>query len=225
MPFSPLPKKFLEDLTRITQQAGRVVELGCGDGKLAELLRRIGARPLLLDRRHPRLGSAAQVVGDARRPPLRRGTVDLLLAANVIRHLGFPRSNRPVPAVWHDLVAPGGCLYVFEDSPESGTPALNNYRDLQTYLARVAPELRRPLVPRARFATACRRERSAPAWRFGRERNTWPCDIEVVLQLLAGVREEPASPAGEGRELRDRIARDGLDYGYYWWARWERTVS
>jgi SAM-dependent methyltransferase len=222
MPFSPLPKTFLEDNRRLG--SGTVVELGCGDGSFARLLRGAGARPWLLDRRHPRTGSAAGIVADAQDPPLPDGCVDLLVAANLLRHLAPPTRRRPVPPAWRALVRPGGCLYIFEDEPCAAPAAARNYRDLQVHLARIAPEWRRPLLAARTFARCCAAERDATGeWSFGRRRNKWPSNPDAVLRFLGGTDAEP--DGGEAQRLSEAIAASGLDYGFYWWARWQRREA
>jgi len=225
MPFSPLPRTFLDDLIR--HATGRVVELGCGDGAFARLLAPVGLRPLLLDRRRPIAGSAAGVVADALHPPLPPASVQLLLAANLLRHVARPGPGRPVPPVWRELVAPGGSLYIFEDEPADAPAAVRNYRDLQAYLAGVAPGQRRPLLSARDFRRACGDGKGpgdvAGAWTFGCERNTWPSDAPAVLRMLAGGGRVEAG--GAAARLQSAIAASGLDYGYYWWACWHREES
>ncbi|MFO7653146.1 MAG: class I SAM-dependent methyltransferase [Candidatus Krumholzibacteriia bacterium] len=207
---------FLDDLHAVRH--GRVTELGCGDGRLAALLRERGVRPLLLDRRRPWQGTSAEVVADACRPPLRAGGWNLVLAASLLRHVHRPRPGEPVPRPWADLVAPGGSLWVFEDEPLSRPRPARNYRDLQGFLSRVVAG-RRPLLSRREFAAACRDGRGT--WRLGSQENRWPVDTAAVLQLLRGT--GPVS-AGEAERLCTAIASHGLSYGRFWWARWSPEV-
>ena len=230
MPFSPLPKTFLEDLHRRLQ--GCVVELGCADGQFSRLLQAEGVCPWRLDQRAPTAGSVADVVADALCLPLAPASVDLLVAANLLRHLWPLAEHRPAPPSWQQCLAPGGCLYIFEDEPLQQPAAARNYWRLQSFLARLLPESRRPLLPRSEFTgrlplKGCSRGQ----WRLGYQQNSWPADPKAALALLRGEGDpgvdaaERAFPrgqkaAGEAHRLIADIARDGLSYGTYWWARW-----
>jgi len=182
------------------------------------VLREAGARPIASDR----LPCAAFELGpalraDATAPPLR--DVPVLIAANLLRHLWDPVRGSRVTATWRDCLAPGGRLYVFEDEPAADPGPARNYRDLQAWLARLVP-WRRALLPRADFER-CEAVTSAPgAWSFGRTRNQFsPGNRHDVLSLLVderGVTPEIVKP------LADRIAEEGVDYGCFWWARFER---
>jgi SAM-dependent methyltransferase len=219
MSFSPLPTTLLEEL------AGRrgepVVELGCGDGRLSALLEARGCAVWRLDRRPPWHGSAAQVVADAGALPLGEGSVGLLICANLLRHLWPPPGGRVVPDDWRRCLRAGGALFILEDEPRSRPAAVRHYRDLQAFLARVDPGGRRPLLPRQRFEARLARSGERGGWRTGAGRNRYPADRRAAAALLRGTGTGTRDGGeGEAARLARAIARDGLDYGEYWWACW-----
>jgi len=219
MPFSPLPKTFLEDLH--SRRLGRVVELGCGDGQFTALLKAEGASPLCVDRSPRVSGSVADLVADALELPLKPGSVQFLVAANLLRHLWPLPTLAPVPAAWLNCLAPGARLYILEDEPAGDPPAARNYRDLQAFLARVVLSGRGPLLPRMAFEAALA---EAPAsrhpgrWILASQENRWPVNTKAVLTMLAGDKERSA---GDADRLMRSITRHGLSYGTYWWACWQ----
>jgi hypothetical protein len=180
-------------------------------------MREHGASVVALDRRR----SAAAVVGDALAPPLRAGSFQVVVVANLLRHLWRRVDAQCGPTMWRDLVAPGGCLYILEDEPARAPRAVRNYRDLQAFLARLHDLQRGPLLPSDTFAAARRRWAWAGRWQDGLAPNTWPADPAVVSALLAGDRVEANS---EADRLRQAIERDGLSYGSYWWTRWSEET-
>ncbi len=104
-------------LTRTT-----VVDLGCGGGLLAEPLAVRGARVIGCDlggaslavaRDHARASGGARpplyVRGDLRAPPMRPGSADLVLLADVLEHVSEPAAIVQTAA---RLLRPGGFLYV-----------------------------------------------------------------------------------------------------------------
>ncbi len=215
MPFCPLPTTFLDDLKRAGHRG--VLELGCGEGGFTRLLREQGATVVALDRRR----AAAALVGDALAPPLRAGSFQMVVAANLLRHLWRRLDPEQGPAVWRDLLAPGGCLYILEDEPARAPRAARNYRDLQGFLARLHDLQRGPLLPCRTFAAARRRWRWPGSWQDGMAPNAWPADPAAVVALLAGERVEVG---GEAARLRRAIERDGLSYGSYWWSCWREET-
>ncbi len=217
MSYTPLPEIFLEDLKRSGPGAG--VELGCGEGRFTRLLTAAGARPVCLDRRAAWAGTIADVVADARSLPLREASVSLLVAAGLLRHLWPLPGGLACPTDWIRCLAPGGALWIFEDEPLSHPPAARHFRDAMAFLARVAPDVRRPLLPLATFRRRWRA--NAPGqWRHGCAMNEFaPDDVEVLASLLEGEHGSTDSP---GARLAAAIRRDGLSYGHYWWARLER---
>ncbi len=212
MSFFPLPRIFLTDLESRTDRP--VVELGCGDGRFGAVIADVGARVIGIDRRPPSCGTAADLVGDVVDPPLSPGSVPVLVAANLLRHLAFDRPEA-VPGSWIGLLRPGGVLWIFEDEPGDATPGAANYKDLQSWLARLVPG-RSPLLSLTSF-----RDGFAPGaddgWSFGLAANEYPASVDGALAVL-----EPdfGDVEGEAGRLADRIRAHGLSYGQYWWARY-----
>jgi len=231
MSFSPLPRTFLDDLRAC--RPDRVIEAGCGDGRFSAVLAACGVRPWRLDRRPPARGTVADAAADARELPLADGSCDLLVAANLLRQLWPLAGGAAVPPDWRRCLAAGGKLWIFEDEPSSRPAAARNYRDLQRFLAEVAPESRRPLLPRSRFVGRLGAERRDGRWAWGDAWNETGVDnLEAVLQLLRGTAGRgggrPAAAAGavgpaavgEAARLEGSLRRSGLSYGRFWWARW-----
>jgi SAM-dependent methyltransferase len=225
MSFFPLPTTLLEDLARFRGEP--IVELGCGDGRLSAVLVAAGASLWRVDRRPPWAGSTADLVADARRLPFPAGRISLLICANLLRQLWPPRAGSPVPEEWRHCLRPGGVLFLLEDEPTASTPAAHNYRELQAFLARVAPQIRRPLLPRRRFLKRLRAEGELDDWRHGQARNDYPADAGEVASWLRSSAEAGGTGSGrsepgrhEGIQLAEALERGGLGYGDYWWARW-----
>lgn len=218
MSFSPLPPTFKEDLAQLASRG--VLELGSGDGRFTALLRDAGVEPWTLDRAGPRLGSRPRIRGDALQPPL-SARFGLVVAANLMRHL-WPRIREHGPLAWGDLVEPGGKLWVFEDEPTVQPASARHYRELQEFLAAVAPGGRGPLLRLASFRRARERWAWSGRWRDGSAWNRWPVDTARVLELLGNSGDD----SGSGRGcLASAIRADGLTYGRYWWANWRRDDS
>lgn len=213
MSFSPLPRNFLTDIARRPSEP--VVELGCGDGRFGAVLAAAGARVVGLDRSRPRSGIGADVVCDVVVPPLRPGSVAILAAANVLRHLA-PGRPPAVPLSWPESLRPDGVLWIFEDQPDGATAAAANYRDLQSWLAAVVPG-RAPLLPVDDFRAAQRDATGLAGWEFGLQANSYPARAGAAIDLLTPARGEPE---GAARRLIDGIRADGLEYGEFWWARY-----
>jgi 2-polyprenyl-6-hydroxyphenyl methylase/3-demethylubiquinone-9 3-methyltransferase len=98
-------------------QGRTVIDLGCGGGFVAVPLARAGARVVGVDlavqalrcaRRQQPEGWTA-VVGDVQRPPVRSGSADLVVLADVIEHVPAPATAVAAAAA---LVRPGGHLFV-----------------------------------------------------------------------------------------------------------------
>jgi hypothetical protein len=218
MPFTPLPATFIADLAGSGPL--EVVELGSGDGAFTALIREAGVEPLTLDRGAAAMGIRARIRADALRPPLRR-RFPVVVAANLLRHLWREVADQG-PVAWRGLVAPAGALWIFEDEPLAEPAPSRHYRDLQGLLARLDPLHRGPLLSRQRFAARRRIWNWPGAWSGSSEANRWPTNPEAVLAWLGdGVREA----GGEADQLARAIRRDGLDYGRYWWARWQPEAA
>lgn len=216
MSFSPLPDAFLTDLR--TASKGPVVELGSGDGRFSRVLVAAGARLVVSDRSPGEafaLGTGLRA--DATAPPLRE--VPLLVVANLLRHLWDPQRRPDVLSAWIACLASGGRLYIFEDEPAGEPGPARNYRDLQALLARIVP-WRQGLLARCEFERSLNRSAQDGAWSFGSLKNQFsPADRHDVLSLLED--ERGVIPA-QAMPLARRVAEEGVDYGCYWWARFER---
>lgn len=216
MPFDPLPESLTELLGRPDTERLRAVELGCGDGRLLGLLRRGGLACLGVDRMPRAAGSVADVRGDACRPPLRPGSLDLVLAANLVRHLLPAQSTLGFLDTWLGLLKPGGSVFILEDEPTGTTPAAAHYRDLQDFLARLWPSARGPLVSGKAFRRRLTPSLAGRVADFGTGANHWPQDADAVVALL---RAGAPTAGGEAARLADAIAADGLACGRQWWCR------
>ena len=98
----------------------RVVDLGCGGGRLALSLARLGARAVGVDRSpasiraarreaHRRSSSVRFVCADLLSAPLRSGAFDLVVMTDVVEHLENPR--RALEEAGR-LLRPGGRLFL-----------------------------------------------------------------------------------------------------------------
>jgi SAM-dependent methyltransferase len=216
MPFDPLPETLTELLDGPGASRLRAVELGCGDGRLLNLLRRRGLTCAGLDRMPHVAGSVADVRGDACRPPLRKGSVDLVIAANLVRHLLPAQPACGFLTTWLSLLKPGGAVFILEDEPTGNPPAAARYRDLQAFLARLWPAERGPLVSGKAFRRGLPPSLAARVDGFGTAANVWPQDAEAVVAML---RAGSPTPGGEAALLADAISADGLSCGRQWWCR------
>lgn len=214
MSFLPLPTNLNGYLTTLDPGADLVLELGSGDGRFLSRLKDAGANCLGLERRHPAAGAVCDVVGDARRVPIRPGSLSAVVAPNLVRHL----SPRPDLAVWirrwRSLLKPGGQLFVFEDDPDPTVVAQRNFRDLQRFLARLMPESRGPLLSLSRFRSLAEAGPET-GWAFGHQANREAVDPKAVLSLLEGGRGDLT---GAEASLGNSIRRHGVSPGRYWWA-------
>lgn len=214
MPFEPFPEMFAGDLERLVRRDGTCgLDLGCGDSDLARRLTDAGLPVWGLDRSPD---GAVSVIADAMRLPVADKGVDLLLAANLARHLLRGRPDGGFLAHWFGALRPGGVLYVLEDEPDLSTPARRNYHDLQAFLAVLCGPGRGPLVPLRKVRPLAERALPGADVRGGRLANRRRADVRAVLDML---RRGEGGDRGEAGRLRRLIARHGLDYGPYWWLR------
>lgn len=213
MPFDPLPETLSELSRGPAAMTRRAVELGCGDGDLLRRLRRDGLWCAGLDRSGRGLAAAVDVRGDACRPPLRPRSLDLVVAANLARHLLPADPGLSFVDTWLGLLRPGGSLFMLEDEPTAGA-ATGNHRDLQAFLARVVPGGRGPLVAAESFRSRLSPAQAELCRDGGVGPNAWPQDATAALALLASGRPEPG---GEAARLAASIARHGLACGRMWW--------
>jgi SAM-dependent methyltransferase len=216
MPFIPLPKNFTDLCTSGQFEPSRSVELGCGDGRFLNILRDSGFTVWGLDRIPPAGGSAADIVADALSPPLAAGSLDLVVASNLVRHLAVRHEGLPFLDTWLGLLQPGGSLYIFEDEPGDSPAGTANFRDLHAFLARLMPVTRGPLLPLDKFRAAVDRSACPACWDYGRVKNEYQLDAGAAMRMLRG---QGATPQGEASRLIRAIGRRGLDAGWYWWAR------
>jgi len=157
----------------------------------------------------------ADVVGDALYPPVASGSLDLLLAANLVRHLAPVDPTLGFLDRWLALLKSGGSLVIFEDEPGNTPAGVARFGDLQDFLCRLMPESRGPLLPLAEFRTRVFDLGNHTEWEFGLVRNRQTIDVSMVLKMLGPEGE----PEGEPGLLMRAIGRDGLDPGNFWWAR------
>lgn len=218
MPFSPLPGPFLHEAGVLALGPHVAVEFGCGAGDFGAVLASTGLNVFGLDRGRPLPADRPVVLGDALSPPLVPGSCDLVIAANLVRHLAPRRRDLAFLTGWTHLLRPGGALYVFEDEPRGGPGPAGNYGRLQALLAKVAPDRRGPLLELDDFAQKAAalglRVADSGTWN-----NTWPLDARAVLTMLASGRPEPG---GDVARLMRAIGRDGIACGPAWWARLQR---
>lgn len=212
MSFDPLPET-LAELCRGRPSGWRGVDLGCGDGELTGALRRHGAWIAGLDSAPRGIAGGADLRGDARRPPLREGSLDLVVAGNLARHLLPADPGFGFLDAWLRLLRPGGSVFLLEDEPTAGDAAAN-HRDLQDFLARLAPAGRGPLVSLSDFVGAMPSRLRGSIAGQGVAPNRWELDARAAVAMLATGR--PA-PGGEAARLAGRIERHGLGCGDMWW--------
>lgn len=122
---------------RVTPQARRVLDIGCGAGNYTlKLLEQLpGLDATLVDLSQPMLerarnrvskatpGQVTTIQGDIRQIELGKGSFDIVLAAAVLHHLRSDGEWRSVfAAIWRAL-APGGSFWIF-DLVESSLPEI-----------------------------------------------------------------------------------------------------
>ena len=221
MSFTPLPKTFTDICLNPDSPFPQILELGCGDGRFREILVGQGISSWGLDHIGPVGGTVADVVGDALAPPVAVGSLDLLLAPNLLKHLLPTDPALGFLSGWMKMLKPGGSLFIFEDDPRGIPAGVAHYRDLQEFLSRLMPESRGPLLPLADFKTRVSILGLTASWDFGLVRNRQTIDAEAVLAFLG----QGGEPVGEPGRLMKGIGRDGLDPGYFWWARASTVVK
>ncbi len=219
MPFQPLPENLEELIGALTKtEAPFVLDLGCGEGHLGHILKQKGVSCWGLDRISPRMGTGANIVGDALRPPILAGKVDLILAGNLVRHLLMVDKSGAFVGTWAKLLRPGGWLFILEDSPIAHSAAQENYRSLQEWLRMIVGQSRGPLLSQKEFLQLDGAQLASGQWNLGLKANTWPADAKKVIDMLIG---DGGPPDPKVEQLRTAVASTGQDYGNYWWAGWQ----
>ena len=221
MPFSPLPKTFSAKLDELAVRGSLGLELGCGSGGLGRLAARPGLQLYGLDRMPPEAGVRADLRADALRLPVRAGSVDLILAGNLVPHLLAQDQRAGFVRHWLAALKPAGSIIILEDEPRGDFPARANYRDLQAFLVRLDPRYRGPLVAAAEFLDIVGPFLQGADLAWGTETNAQVADTSAVLAMLKG---PDAGSKGPQVELRRSIIKHGLDYGKYWWMMLSRAA-
>ncbi|MBU8871920.1 MAG: class I SAM-dependent methyltransferase [Gemmatimonadales bacterium] len=217
MSFAPLPKVFLEYLEDCNQPSARILDLGCGDGDFFTPLLPLKAQLISLDRVKPQVGTSPILVADAKHPPFRPRSMDLIVAANLFRHILFGEMKADFLENWCGLLRPGGALFLFEDEPTVFPPAARNYGQVQDFLLRLLPGERGPLLARADFEGLIGRGTVGSEWVLGLGRNDLKPDLEAIQSLLSS---NGVAPGSEVSQLLRALDQDGLAYGDFWWACW-----
>jgi SAM-dependent methyltransferase len=219
MPFAPLPAEFLKILDNISDSHAVVLDLGCGEGHFTQMVSRPGIHVFGLDMSLS--GSPGlDLQGDALDPPVLPGSIDLLLAANLVRHLLRGDPEGTFLHKWQKLLKPGGVMVLFEDEPAESPKAVKNYHDVQLFLAQLVGPGRGPLLPWKKFQKIASGQPYPGSWKFGLEENGTVADPSRVLDFLAGTSGQVAP---EVANLMAGIKMNGLAYGSYWWAQWRVT--
>ena len=118
----------------LPRRVGRVLDVGCGDGRLIGLVRRargsdvqavgVDFSPPMLAAARERLGDSAELVEHNLADPLPDlGTFDLVVSGFAIHHLHDER-KRALYAELFDVLEPGG-VFLNLEHVASATPALN----------------------------------------------------------------------------------------------------
>jgi len=163
MPFAPLPTNFLNIFDNLSDSGFTILELGCGEGNFSQLIKRSGISLFGMDYSVLSGNNDLHLVGNALCPPILPGSVDLILAANLVRHL----------------------------------------------------------LPMKKFQKMISDKADQRSWKVELENNRLVADDKAVLSFLGGSGGE-VSP--EVSRLMVSIGFNGLAYGQYWWAQWERVV-
>ncbi len=218
MPFSPLPSELLTFLADLqTRSNPRIMDLGSGLGAFSQLLAGFDLPVWGLDRLPTAVGTRAHLQGDALHPPILSGSLDCILAGNLVRHLLIQSGGGSFLQIWLDLLCPGGSIFLFEDEPGKTSPAEKNFKELQTFLACLMPSSRGGLFCRSQFSTQVKNWTPGQKWTTGLVSNRCKPDVDAVCRMLAeGIHQ--SSPVGPAEQLLARIEKHGLSYGSFWWA-------
>jgi len=213
MSFWPFPRSLTEALARAARR-GPILEPGAGEGRLHRRLRQAGIASLPLDLRvHP---GVTRLRADVRALPLRRGRTGGLVLGNLVRHLDARGTGSLAAAAW-DALAPGGGILVLEDDPDATRPAEVNYRRALQLLASADPT-RGPALSADDFVSRVEGNWGPP------DEVARVANVERVVDPVAPVRWLQAHrPGPDVDALAAAVAREGMAYGGFWCARWERT--
>ena len=216
--FSPLPSEFIQLLQELqSRPMPRILDLGSGQGDFSQLLAPYDLAVYGLDRLPEVAGVQACIRADALHPPVLPGSLDAVVAGNLVRHLLVQCADGAFLQRWVELLRPGGSLFIFEDEPGLSDPAELNFKDLQEFLARLMPSTRGPLISRSLFKKKLQGCTPGLKWSTGLTLNEDRPDTVGVHSMLtgAGAEGKPGGPAGK---LLDAIDEHGLSYGSFWWA-------
>ncbi len=223
MPFNPLPTILTADLNLLSHRIDCCgLDLGCGDGALGQRLRRAEVPIWEIDKVAGSGGTFPDIVADVRSLPILSGRADLLVAANLVRHLLPQDPGADFLGSWFRTLRRDGVIYILEDLPDCGTPARCNYFDLQAQMALIVGVGRGGLLSPDDFVGLTRGVLPEASIQWGVCPNQRQPDPLVVLEFLAG---QGGRPTGKIRKLMSSIQRHGLDYGDYWWLRIARERS
>jgi hypothetical protein len=143
------------------------------------------------------------------------GSLDVLIAGNLVRHLLVPDARGRFLDHWLTLLRPGGCSYIFEDEPGDFPPAVANYRDLQRFLAGLMPGRRGDLLPLDDFLSLLDRKPNVALVAQGCRHNRWPAHAAAALEMLQACK---GTVPQENARLQASLREHGLAYGRFWWA-------
>ncbi len=216
--FSPLPSEFIQFLQELqSRPSPRVLDLGSGQGDFSELLARYDIAAFGLDRLPEAAGVQANIRADALHPPVLPGSLDAVVAGNLVRHLLVQCPEGAFLQRWLELLHPGGSIFLFEDEPGVSAPAELNFKDLQDFLARLMPSTRGPLISRSQFNRQLQVFTPGQKWSTGLMLNDHKPDTAGVRTMLTGADPE-GKPQGLAGKLLSAIDEHGLSYGSFWWA-------
>jgi SAM-dependent methyltransferase len=134
----------LRDLVVSLDRPGRVLDLGCGRG---EVLPALGIDGVGIDLDHERLRSAPVPVAraSATRLPLAGGSVDLVVASNVISSIAGEEDRRAVAREVGRVLRPGGAVLWYDQrwpNPANRATRAVTRRDLRRLFPGAVIDLR-----------------------------------------------------------------------------------
>lgn len=218
MSFSPLPVEFLKLLEKLQSISNpRILDFGSGSGDFSRLLSGYDLPLWGVDFLPKAAGVDARIRGNAIIPPILVGSLDCILAGNLVRHLLVQDRHGLFLQTWLMLLRPGGSIFLFEDEPGESRCAAGNYNNLQSFLAQLMPSVRGPLFSLSELHQQMPDWTPDQKWTTGLVQNELKPDIKAVCSMLRGDPSE-MEPNGLVGKLLSDIDRYGLSYGSYWWA-------